>query len=300
MNTKLKQVIEAAIGRIPRIGAWRQAFLRHSTPGHFYSPIPDREEIKRREAEVFNKDIAIYGIDFNDEVQLDFLDKIKPLLPEAPWKFEKQENLAFRYDNIYYTYSDALTLYGLMRILRPGKIIEVGSGWSSAVMLDTNRLFCESKTRLLFIEPYPDRLMEVKKETDPAEHWQVFIQQVDLDVFRKLNNGDFLFIDTSHVSKIGSDVNFILFELLPVLKKGVYVHFHDIHFPFEYPKKWIYEGYAWNENYVLRAYLTNNADFEIVFMNTYLEYRYPEKMPEMLFTNYNNSITGSIWLRKKQ
>ena len=299
MNIKLKQTIETLIGRIPRVGEWRQAFLKHSTPGHFYSPIPDQEEVRKRETEIYNKDKAIYGIDFNDSLQLELLEKIKFYLPEAPWTFEKQNHLAYRYDNIYYTYSDALTLYGLMRTLRPDRIIEVGSGWSSAVMLDTNRLFCESKSHLLFIEPFPDRLLEVRNGDKSSDHWQVFIQQVDLDVFRQLNDGDFLFIDTSHVSKIGSDVNHILFEVLPVLKKGVYVHFHDIHFPFEYPKEWIYKGYAWNENYILRAYLMNNPDFEIVMMNTYLEHKYPERIPEMLFTNHNNFITGSIWLRRR-
>jgi hypothetical protein len=83
------------------------------------------------------------------------------------------------------------------------------------------------------------------------------------------------------------------------LRPGVYIHFHDIFYPFEYLKELIYKGYAWNENYILRAFLMDNPGYEIVFMNTYLEYKYPEKLPENLFTNYNNSKAGSIWLRKK-
>ncbi len=287
------------ISRIPRVGKWRAAFLKHSSPGHFYSPIPDLEEVQKREVEIFDFKRKIFGIDFNDEVQLQLLEKIKTCLPEAPWSFEKKEGLRYFYNNIYYTWSDALSLFGLMKSLLPKRIVEVGSGWSSAVMADTNRLFFDSKIDLTFIEPSPERLSEVIGGWSAINLKQTTIQHVGLDIFKNLEAGDFLFIDTSHVSKIGSDVNFILFEVLPILKPGIYIHFHDIFYPFEYPKDWIYKGYAWNENYILRAFLMDNANYEIVFMNTYLEYKYPEKLPEMLFTNFNNSVTGSIWLRKK-
>jgi len=294
-----KNITEALISYIPRVGQWRAAFLKHSDPGHFYSPIPDLDEIKRREAEIYDSDRNIHGIGFNDEVQLDLLEKVRSCLPVAPWTFEKKDGLLYHYDNIYYTYSDALSLFGLMKSLRPKRIVEVGSGWSSAVMLDTNRLFFDSDTDLAFIEPFPERLSEVIGGWSAVNLKQTTIQHAGLDIFKSLEAGDFLFIDTSHVSKIGSDVNYILFEVLPILKPGVYIHFHDIFYPFEYPKDWIYEGFAWNENYILRAFLMDNASYEIVFMNTYLEYKYPEKLPEMLFTHYNNTIAGSIWLVKK-
>ena len=83
----------------------------------------------------------------------------------------------------------------------------------------------------------------------------VKLQDVDLKEFDKLKSGDVLFIDSTHVSKIGSDVNYLFFEILPRLHRGVYIHIHDIFYPFEYPKDWIDEGRAWNENYILRAFL---------------------------------------------
>ncbi|MFQ5447200.1 MAG: class I SAM-dependent methyltransferase [Saprospiraceae bacterium] len=295
----LKNTIETLISYIPRVGKWRAVFLKHSTPGHFYSPIPDLDEIKKREAEIYDFGRNIHGIGFNDEVQLDLLEKVRSHLPEAPWTFEKKDGLLYHYDNIYYTYSDALSLFGLMKSLRPKRIVEIGSGWSSAVMLDTNRLFLDSKTNLTFIEPFPERLLEVTGGGQCINLNKTTVQYASPDVFKSLEAGDFLFIDTSHVSKIGSDVDHILFEVLPVLKPGVYIHFHDIFYPFEYPKEWIYKGYAWNENYILRAFLMDNPHYEIAFMNTYLEYKYPEKLPEVLFTRYNNTVAGSIWLRKK-
>lgn len=295
----MKQTLEKLISLIPRVGAWRAAFLKHSTPGHFYSPVPDLQEVSNRENEIYDSSRTILGIDFNDQVQLGLLRKIKLHLPEAPWTEQAQTGLRFHFDNIYYTWSDALTLYGLMRVLKPKRIVEVGSGWSSAVMLDTNRSFFDDEIELTFIEPFPDRLNELAADLASTKLVQSIVQHVPLDLFGKLKAGDFLFIDTSHVSKIGSDVNHLLFEVLPRLNSGVYVHFHDIFFPFEYPKEWIYKGYAWNENYILRAFLMDNPNFEIVFMNTYLEYKHPEQLPERLFTNYRGFITGGIWLRKR-
>lgn len=299
LNSDMKQLLEKLISLIPRVGVWRAAFLKHSTPGHFYSPVPDLDEVRSRESEIYDFNRPIAGIDFNDQLQLDLLAKIKPLLPEAPWTEQAQPGLRFHFDNIYYTWSDALVLFGLMRVLKPNRIIEVGSGWSSAVMLDTDRLFFDDKIELTFIEPFPDRLIELAADVASNKLVQSIVQHVPLDLFGQLQSGDFLFIDTSHVSKIGSDVNHLLFEVLPRLNSGVYIHFHDIFYPFEYPKEWIYKGYAWNENYILRAFLMDNPNYEIVFMNTYLEYKYPEQLPEQLFTRYQGSITGGIWLRKR-
>lgn len=298
MDADIKSILEKIISLIPRVGAWRAAFLKHSTPGHFYSPVPDCEEIRRREAEIFVLDRPILGIDFNDARQLELLAAITPLLDEAPWELHPKPGLRFCFDNIYYTWSDALTLYGLMRVLKPHRIVEVGSGWSSALMLDVDRLFFNDSIELTFIEPYPDRLNELAADAASTRLIQDIVQRIPLRTFEELRAGDFLFIDTSHVSKTGSDVNHILFEILPRLQSGVYIHFHDIFYPFEYPKEWVYKGYAWNENYILRAFLMDNPHYEIVFMNTYLEYKYPERMPAPLFSRYAGSITGSIWLQK--
>jgi hypothetical protein len=123
------------------------------------------------------------------------------------------------------------------------------------------------------------------------------LQDIDLDIFNKLSDGDILLIDSTHVSKIFSDVNLLLFEILPSLSKGVYIHFHDIFFPFEYPKSWMIEGRAWNEAYILRAFLQYNNCFSIEFFTSYLDFLYRdvliEKLPLM-----KRSIGGSIWIKK--
>ena len=112
-----------------------------------------------------------------------------------------------------------------------------------------------------------------------------------------LEKNDILFIDSTHVSKAGSDVNYILFEILPTLKEGVIIHFHDVFYPFEYPQGWIEKGFAWNEDYLLRAFLMYNSNFELLFFNTYMEQFHKtwiaKNMPDIL-----KNMGGGLWLRK--
>jgi hypothetical protein len=133
--------------------------------------------------------------------------------------------------------------------------MEVGSGFSSAVMLDTNDLFFSGKIAFTFVEPYPERLLSLMTGEDRSHQEMLVrpVQEVALERFASLRANDILFIDSSHVAKIGSDVVHLLTNVLPMLNRGVIVHFPDIFWPFEYPEEWILEGRAWNENYVLKA-----------------------------------------------
>ena len=123
------------------------------------------------------------------------------------------------------------------------------------------------------------------------------IQYVDLNVFESLKQNDILFIDSTHVSKIGGDVNHIFFQVLPRLQTGVLVHFHDMFFPFEYPKQWLYEGRAWTEDYLMRAFLQYNSAFEIAYWNEYLATYYRKEFEEYMPLCLKDT-GGSLWLRK--
>lgn len=150
----------------------------------------------------------------------------------------------YYYQNIWFSYSDAIFLYSFLRKYKPRRIIEIGSGFSSAVMLDTIDAVFSEKPEVTLIEPYPDRLMSLLTQED-KEQVTVFdkkIQDVSLDLFSSLEEGDLLFVDSSHVVKCGSDLQFILFMILPILKPGVFVHFHDVFHPFDYPTEWLKEG----------------------------------------------------------
>jgi predicted O-methyltransferase YrrM len=250
----------------------------------------------------------IEEIDFDFKNQLDTLNQFLPFYQEAPWDFHNDlNNTHLRYRNYlsYYRDSDAIFLFSMMRLQKPSKIIEIGSGFSSALMLDTNDLFFKDRPiSFTFIEPNPyDRLHKMISATDRAQCTilEKKIQDVDINIFRELKDGDFLFIDSSHVSKSGSDLNHILFNILPVLQKGVIIHFHDIFFPFEYPYTWVTkEQFYWNECYLIRAYLMNNQHYKIVFFNSAAHYYHKDYLAQHMPNTLTDHIQcGAIWLRKQ-
>lgn len=278
-----------------------QAYELGWPPGHFYSPIPDLNFLREHEAEVWsNLKANISGVQLNEATQLQRLQQLSVFRHQLPWGDEQQEQLRFYYKNPNFTYGEAIVLYAMLRQCCPKKVIEIGSGFSSCVLLDTNEFFFNNQVALTFIEPYPKLLLSLFK---PGDENRVNIidkrlQQVPLQTFTSLAAGDILFIDSTHVAKTGSDVNYIFFEILPVLQPGVYIHFHDIYFPFEYPKKWVFEGRFWNEAYLLRAFLQYNNAFEIVLFHSFLE-KFHAKAAMEFFPLFENGMGSSIWLRKR-
>ncbi len=268
--------------------------------GHFYSPIVSKIDLDRFENDIWQEHNidAITGIDLQPEKQKEFLKELSIYYNDLPFTEEKSPENRYCYNNGTYSYTDAIVLCSIIRHLRPKKIIEIGSGYSSAVMLDTREKFALD-IDLTFVEPYPKLLFALFKKND-LENCKVFdtgVQAVPLKEFEKLRTNDILFIDSSHVSKTGSDVNYELFKILPNLASGVIIHVHDMFFPFEYPKEWVYEGRNWNEIYLLRAFLSYNHDFEILLFSDYMHTHHKSAFAEMPLTYKNTG--GNLWLRKK-
>lgn len=280
-------------------------YINRFEMGHYHSPIPDDNEVDKHYLILAN---SIADIDFDFQNQYQQLNEFSIFYNEMPWDFyDDSKNNSFRYKNekSFYRFSDAIFLYLMMRRYKPKRIIEVGSGYSSAIMLDTNDLFFKGDDiQFTFIEPNPqDRLNGLINESD-RNNCTIYIdkvQEVDLNVYLNLQANDILFIDSSHVSKAGSDFNFIMFQILPILKSGVIIHFHDVFYPFEYPKDWLkVERFYWNECYLLRAFLMNNNDYKLLFFNSaahefHKDY-FEEKMPEVLIDHQH---CGAIWIQKK-
>ncbi len=267
-------------------------------PGHFYSPIPSADD-RRRATRVRELPREIPGVDLHEDAQMALLEEMQPLYASLQFTAEPDPRRRYHYENTFYSYSDAVH-YALMLLHhQPRRVIEVGSGFSSALLLDiAEQAASERPIDMTFIEPYPDELAALARPGDlDGRLVQSGVQDVELSRFTSLEAGDFLFIDSTHVAKAGSDVNYLYFEVLPRLASGVFVHVHDIFYPFEYPSEWINEGRSWNEAYVLRAFLQHNDDFQIVLFNTFLqsfhEPWYAERMPLCL-----SNRGGSIWLRR--
>lgn len=298
----VKRIARNLLEKLPYCGKLireRQQMLY--PPGHFYSPLPLIEEIKLKEQAIFASwPRTIPSIDLNEAGQLTLLEKFKEYYQELPFSVNKVENLRYFFEGEVkgYGYSDAITLYCMIRYLQPQKIIEVGCGKSSCVTLDTNELFFNNSISCTFIEPYPQKFFSLIKKTD-LDRIEVIpkkLQEVELSKFSTLSAGDILFIDSTHVAKVNSDINYIFFKILPHLPSGVYIHFHDIFYPFEYPKEWIYSGVAWNEAYLLRTFLQYNNAFKIMFFNSFLikfhEQEIRETMPWFL------TKAGNILIKK--
>ena len=299
-------MLKSVARKLPIIGrviAERDALRRACgfvPPGHYFPPLPAWEEIRQEQATIFGKTPrTIPGIDLRETEQLELLESFVPYYETMPFKPHKSEGLRYHFENGAYSYSDAICLHCMIRHAKPKRIVEIGSGYSSCVTLDTNEVFFKDSIELTFIEPYPDLLLSLLEESDKNKVRIIphRLQTVGLELFGELEANDIVFVDSTHVSKIDSDVTRIFFDILPALSPGVYVHFHDAFFPFEYPKEWIFEGRAWNELYLLRAFLQYNSEFRVVLMNTLMERLHEdffrEKMPLCL-----KNPGGSIWIQK--
>jgi hypothetical protein len=266
--------------------------------GHFYSPYPSRAEVEEYRQNRSSPEF-LPAIDLQDEAQKKLMEVFAGFYAELPFQDEAVPGLRYRYVNSSYPPGDSIPLYSMIRHLQPKRIIEVGCGNSSCVTLDTNDRFFSSRIELTFIEPYPDFFHSLigPEEKSRVRLLAQRLQDVPPAEFERLEANDILFIDSTHVSKLNSDVNYFLFEIFPRLKRGVFIHIHDVFFPFEYPVNWLEEGRAWNEQYILRAFLEFNEQFKIRFFNSYLFSKYPEwfrqHMPKCL-----ENQGGSIWLEK--
>lgn len=298
----VKKAIRNIVNKMPYVrGLYKQSKYALYPPGHFYSTVVAPDDIKRREQQIWknaDKD-GIAGVDLRTLSQLELLQQFAAYYGEMPFAPQKKDGLRFYFDNDFYSYTDATVLYSMIRHFRPKRIIEIGSGFSSAVMLDTNQIFFDNAIELTFIDPYADRLFSLMTEVDKQKVKVIEndIQIIPLDLFEKLEAGDILFVDSTHVSKTGSDVNYILFEILPALQKGVLVHFHDIFYPFEYPKEWVFRGFNWNEDYILRAFLMYNDKFQIRLFSEYIHRHHKHGFAQMPLT-YNN-FGGNLWIEKQ-
>jgi predicted O-methyltransferase YrrM len=273
-------------------------FLTWRPPGHYYSPIPEMREIERQADRIFRypwpRDLD--GVDLNVDAQRALFERLAPLAREANFNEHPSPDRRYFLENPGYGLADATITQSLLRHLSPARYLEVGSGWSTALALDTNEQWLDNAMQITCIEPYPEDLRRLLRPGDAVEVIESPVQDVAMERFAELESGDLLFIDCSHVVRTGSDAHHLISRVLPVVRPGVYVHIHDIFWPFEYPRIWIEEGRAWSETYLLQAFLLFNSSFEIVLFNDWLYKVHndlvKEQMPAL------TDAGGAIWLRR--
>jgi ubiquinone/menaquinone biosynthesis C-methylase UbiE/tetratricopeptide (TPR) repeat protein len=268
----------------------------------YYSPLNDCDFLEAN-PDLWNRMETPTEIDWRLEEQLELAREIARSVPELrdvpinpPIDYS-----TYGWKNNFWENADAIVQYGLVRLRRPVRYVEIGCGWSSLLLkkaLAQNAREGHS-AQVTLIEPYPNSRIFAHLPTDWKVHRSI-LQRVPFEIFDELQAGDVLFYDGSHCSKVASDVNWFFFKILPRLKPGVIIHLHDISLPQEYPPPWIFErGQTWNEQYVLQAFLMHNQAYKILIANRYL-FCHRQTELESLFQNIQPAYGSSFWMQKCQ
>ena len=174
----------------------------------------------------------------------DSLEAIGPDAPPAP-----------RWNQDWFPRLDGAAAYAIVRKTHPRRIVEVGSGHSTRFLA---RAVADGElaTQITSIDPAPRATLSGL----PIRCLETVVQNADLPLFQALAPDDILFIDSSHQLKPGGDVEFLLMRVLPCLRSGVRVHFHDIFLPDDYPADWAWRRY--NEQQAVAGLLNRGYALE--------------------------------------
>jgi predicted O-methyltransferase YrrM len=272
---------------------------------HHYQPlINPKKHLKKS----LRDDRVLPCIDFNVKEQLQLLSQFNYNEELLQFPLKKVENvISFYHDNPNFGFGDAEYLYNMIRHLKPKRIIEIGSGFSTLMTFNACRknkqedqsnncnVICIEPYELLWFEQFDVEIMKIK------------LEDVDMSVFKTLEKNDILFIDSSHIIRPQGDVLTEYLDILPQLNPGVVIHIHDIFTPKDYPDKWIYgkEHRLWNEQYLLEAFLYYNNQFRIVGALNYLSHHYSKefsaKCPiyaKNININRKGDDPASLWIIK--
>ena len=261
------------------------------TPNHFYWPVPDVADLAKREWPIY---AAPPGCDFllRNQVEL-ALHFAHSFVPELEWNSHPTAD-SYHYNNGYFESCDAEVAYCMVREWKPRRIIEIGSGFSTRAMaqaLRANRERDGVAGELITVDPNPERLPKNglgDVVTIVAER----VQNLDIGLFEMLRADDMLFIDSSHVVSVGSDVVREYLQILPRLNPGVLVHVHDIFLPSDYPRTAVLENlWFWSEQYLLQAFLSFNPEFEVLWSASAMQLAHARTL-EQCFPNWINSYAN--------
>ena len=282
-----------------------EKFGIHVLPVHYYSPVPDTRELRRQLSQWY-REWSFAGVEFNVDGQSQLLENLRTYTSECDelpaYNQVREQDLGEGYGEI-----DSHILHAMIRHFKPRTIIEVGSGVSTYYCLHAASLNGEVdgvESRIVCVEPYPKPALYRLRGASRIEIVPKLVQELSTDFFQALEEGDILFIDSTHIVKINSDVVYLYLEVLPSLKEGVVVHIHDIPFPYPAPdpELWIFTRHQfWTESALVHAFLMYNNRFKILLCSSYLHYREPDKL-KSVFSVYDpgKPFPASLWLQKQE
>ncbi|MFC1718854.1 class I SAM-dependent methyltransferase [Candidatus Poribacteria bacterium] len=267
---------------------------------HFYQPIPNDREVRV----YHNRERPIDSIEWKIECQLEL---VSELLGRYRDEFNQKHVISscgYSEETSALISGDAEFLYSMVRHMKPRRVIEIGGGGSTQITAAALRMNFRDleKTEFVCIDPYPrDFLKDFSDRYGEFMRFRLLempVQLVDLSLFDSLGENDILFVDSSHVFKQGSDVEFEFLRIYPILTKGVIVHLHDMFFPFDYPIEWNLKRYLfWNEQYFLEAFLQFNSKFEVLASLSMVAYHDNSTFMDSIEVYDETKKPGSFWMR---
>lgn len=306
ITAEQEESMAKTISFMAKTGMGTDACLRHKCLPlrvHYYSPVPDIADLEQRN--YFRYRSKLPGIFWREAEQLAFLAGLGNMYGrECDWPMgSTTEPYQYYTENDGFGYGCAAGLHCIIRYLRPRRIIEIGSGFSSLVISSALGLNKTPETEYTIVDPYPKPVINSLPRVTRFINQRV--ELLDVDFFESLEKNDVLFIDSSHTVRIGGDVNYLILEVLPRLAPGVAVHFHDIPMPNEYSEVYYKNPQFrvfWTESYLLQAFLCFNSQYEILLTMSYLMTERREEFSSA-FEHYNpekhRAISSSFWIRRK-
>ena len=293
---------------VRRLGIWRMPVCKeifdyvgiYPIRDHYYEPMFNYKKYLRRS---LRDERSLPGIMMNEVGQLAWLVQFEYASELERLPLEQSSGGSFFYKNPNFSAGDAECLYSLIRLKKPSRIIEIGSGYSTLMAREAisqnKRENAAYDCHHICIEPYEMQWLNAVADIEVVRQR---VEEMDLSLFQQLKADDILFVDSSHMIRPQSDVLKVYLEILPILNSGVLVHIHDIFTPFDYPNSWLIdEKKFWNEQYLLEAFLSCNKQFEIVLALNFLSHKHPDRLAEkfpMLRGLESAAEPGSFWIRK--
>ncbi|GET40266.1 class I SAM-dependent methyltransferase [Microseira wollei] len=251
-------------------------------PVHFYSEVPDLQELRKED--YWKQPHSMFGVNGNDlQSQLSFVKECcSEELQERLKKGDIYAHACAENGEPGFGLVEADFLFCFIYSKRPKRIIQVGCGVSTSVMLLASQE-SDYKPEIICIEPYPTEFLQKSDKMGKITLIPEKAQKISLDILTNLGDEGMLFIDSTHTVKPGSEVNRLILEVLPRLKPGSFVHFHDIYFPYEYSRDILSKALFFpNETVLLHAFLINNKNSCIKASLSMLHYAKKEELQKLL------------------
>jgi hypothetical protein len=232
-------------------------------PRHFYSEIPNIPKL--RATQHWRRPYTMAAVaGMEPESQLAFVrEAVTPAVQQYLEQHDVRAEASRENGAVGYGPVEARLLFAFVATHRPQRIVQIGCGVSTAICIAAGK-FAGYRPEISCIEPYPTDFLKAAAQRGDIQLIDQPVENIGLDFFRHLRAGDLFFVDSTHTLGPAGEVTRIIVEMLPRLAEGVFVHFHDIFFPYDYSPRILSDSmFFWHESPLLHAFLCMNASYRV-------------------------------------